>query len=73
MWWSSVPALTTDRPQRIVPCAEGLLKSGQTLVLEEKVDPSIIGGVMIDIGDKHLDLSILSRVKKLQQIVREAV
>lgn len=50
-----------------------LLKPGQTLVLEEKVDPSIIGGIVIDINDKHVDLSILSRVKKLQQIIREAV
>lgn len=28
--------------------------------------------LQIDIGDKHVDLSILSRVRKLQQIIREA-
>lgn len=50
-----------------------MLNPGQTLVLEEKIDPSIISGIVIDIGDKHVDMSVLSRVRKLQQIVRDAV
>ena len=50
-----------------------ILAPGQSLVLEEKVDPSIISGIVVDIGDKHVDMSVLSRVRKLQQIVRDAV
>ena len=50
-----------------------MLSAGQTLVLEEKVDPKIISGMIVDIGDKHVDMSVLSRVRKLQQIVRDAV
>lgn len=50
-----------------------MLATGQSLVLEEKVDPSIISGIIVDIGDKHVDMSVLSRVRKLQQIVRDAV
>lgn len=50
-----------------------LLKPGQKLSLEEQVDPSIIGGVILSMGDKYVDMSILARVKKLQQIVRDAV
>lgn len=38
-----------------------------------QVDPSIIGGVILSLGDKYVDMSILARVKKLQQIVRDAV
>lgn len=38
-----------------------------------QVDPAIIGGVILSMGDKYVDLSILARVKKLQQIVRDAV
>lgn len=49
------------------------LREGQRLRLEEQVDPSIIGGVILSIGDKYVDMSILARVKKLQQIVRDAV
>lgn len=38
-----------------------------------QVDPSIIGGVILSLGDKYVDMSILARVRKLQQIVRDAV
>jgi F0F1-type ATP synthase delta subunit len=34
-----------------------------------QVDPSIIGGIVIDVGDKHLDLSLLSRVKQLERLI----
>ena len=38
-----------------------------------QVDPTIIGGIVIDIGDKHIDLSIASRIKKIQQMVLQNV
>lgn len=52
-------------------CAGAVLKKGETLLLQERVDPSIIGGFIIDIGDKHIDMSISSRVKKVQQMILE--
>jgi F-type H+-transporting ATPase subunit O len=64
-----------DRPalDQIQGGLKQLLAPGQSLALEEKIDPSIISGIVIDIGDKHIDMSVLSRVRKLQQIVRDAV
>lgn len=59
--------------QEIQKGLKAMLKPGQSLVLEEKIDPSIISGIILDIGDKHLDLSVLSRVRKLQQIIRDAI
>lgn len=50
-----------------------LLEDGQELLVQEQVDPSIIGGIVIDIGDKHIDLSISSRIKKIQQLVLQNV
>ncbi|BDA47923.1 ATP synthase subunit O, mitochondrial [Coccomyxa sp. Obi] len=52
---------------------DGLLKKGQTLLLDQKVEPAIIGGVVIDIGDKHIDLSISTRIKKIQQLLTETI
>ncbi len=49
-----------------------LLKSGESLVLEQRVDPSIVSGIVIDIGDKHVDMSVSTRVKKLQNLIRNA-
>jgi F0F1-type ATP synthase delta subunit len=36
------------------------------------VEPAIIGGLIIDIGERHLDMSILTRVKKVEQMLRES-
>ena len=38
-----------------------------------QVDPHIMGGMVVDIGDKHIDMSISSRVKKIQQLVMQTV
>lgn len=49
-----------------------LLKPGQTLLLEKKVDPSIIGGVVIEVQDQNVDGSVVNRVKQLQKLATEA-
>lgn len=38
-----------------------------------QVDPKIMGGMVVDIGDKHIDMSISSRVKKIQQLVMQTL
>mmetsp|Transcript_6207 Transcript_6207/g.9055 ORF Transcript_6207/g.9055 Transcript_6207/m.9055 type:complete len:209 (+) Transcript_6207:743-1369(+) len=38
---------------------------GAKVVLESKVDPSILGGLQIQIGDKFLDLSVGSRIEEV--------
>ncbi|DBB16554.1 hypothetical protein WJX82_009147 [Trebouxia sp. C0006] len=50
-----------------------LLKPGENLLVEQTVDPRIMGGMVVDIGDKHIDMSISSRVKKIQQLVMQTV
>ena len=43
------------------------------LVLLMQVDPSIMGGMVVDIGDKHIDMSISARVKKVQQLIMQTM
>jgi len=52
---------------------EKTLQKGHQLILEERVEPAIIGGLIIDVGEKHVDMSILTRVKKIEQVLRESV
>ena len=37
-----------------------------------QVEPAIIGGIIIDVGEKHIDLSILTRVKKIEQALQDS-
>lgn len=39
--------------------------SGKSVILDITKDPSIIGGVIVDIGDKQIDASISQRLKGL--------
>jgi F-type H+-transporting ATPase subunit O len=52
---------------------EKLLTKGQSLNMKTAVKPDIIGGLVIDIGDKHLDLSLNSRIRKVEQLIAQTI
>merc|ERR1711893_110404 len=51
----------------------GFLKKGEKLFLETKVDPSIIGGMVVTIGDKFVDMSMASKIKTYTNLIKESV
>ncbi|CAB4055445.1 ATPeF0O [Lepeophtheirus salmonis] len=48
------------------------LKAGQKSLVTYKVDPSILGGMVVSIGDKFVDMSIESKIKKYSEIIHSA-
>lgn len=42
--------------------------ANQTVILEQVTDPSIVGGLQVQIGDQFLDLSIKSRVDEIARM-----
>ncbi|KAJ3083943.1 F1 complex, OSCP/delta subunit of ATPase [Rhizoclosmatium globosum] len=50
-----------------------LLEKNQKLVLSNKIDASIIGGLVIEVGDKTIDLSVSSKVAKLDRLLKETI
>ncbi|BGP48781.1 ATP synthase F0 subcomplex subunit OSCP atp5 [Rhodotorula kratochvilovae] len=71
---SAVP-LDKDLQKRI----EDSLKSSQTaaagksLVIENRVSEAVLGGLVVDFGDKTIDLSVASRVARLNQQLQEGI
>ena len=61
--------LSADEAAEVRKGLTDALPKGRTLNLVTRVDPAIIGGLVVDIGDKHIDLSIASRVKQVQQLL----
>ncbi|NXE03318.1 ATPO synthase, partial [Chaetorhynchus papuensis] len=51
----------------------GFLSKGEVLKLETKTDPSILGGMIVNIGEKYVDMSTRSKIQKLTKIMRETV
>merc|ERR1711988_50521 len=43
--------------------------SAAKLSLDIKVKPEILGGLIIDVGDKHINMSILARIQQLQNLL----
>lgn len=64
---TSAYALTGDQQKSIAA------KLGQTLgkevVLEEKVDPSLLGGILIRVGDQVFDGSVLGKMSAIRNAV----
>ncbi|KAH7888770.1 OSCP, subunit 5 of the stator stalk of mitochondrial F1F0 ATP synthase [Phlebopus sp. FC_14] len=58
---------------------EAILKQSQaaqqakSLKVVNKVNPSVLGGIVVDFGDKSIDLSVSSRVNKLNSILQQSV
>ncbi|GAA6058902.1 hypothetical protein JCM10212_002854 [Sporobolomyces blumeae] len=48
-------------------------QSGKSLIIENKVNEAVLGGLVIDFGDKTLDLSVASKVSKLNAQLQESV
>merc|ERR1712183_614939 len=52
---------------------KGFLKEGESIQLTEKVDPSIIGGMIVVIGDRYADMSLKTKINKYTSLIQQAV
>lgn len=50
-----------------------LVGQGKTLKLENSVRPEIQGGLIVEIADKTVDLSIASKIQKLNKVLDESI
>ncbi|XP_068122159.1 ATP synthase subunit O, mitochondrial [Hyperolius riggenbachi] len=51
----------------------GFLAKGEVLQLETKTDPSILGGMIVSVGDKYADMSTKTKIQKLTKIMKDTV
>lgn len=42
-------------------------------MLHFKVDPALLGGMVVEIGDKYIDMSTATKIKKMTEALREVV
>ncbi|CAH8534284.1 unnamed protein product [Schistosoma turkestanicum] len=51
----------------------GFLKPGEKLNLTLETDPSLIGGMVVSIGDRFVDMSIARKIRSLRQIIEQPI
>ena len=52
-------------PDAVASAMKNQVGAGKKVVLSTEVDPSILGGLQVQIGDQFLDLSVKSRIDEL--------
>ncbi|WAR07379.1 ATPO-like protein [Mya arenaria] len=50
----------------------GFLQQGQSLHLTVEVDPDIMGGMTVNFGEKFIDMSTASKIKKYTAVLKES-
>ncbi|KAJ1441179.1 OSCP/delta subunit of ATPase [Ochromonadaceae sp. CCMP2298] len=63
----SAEPLTKKQLDTLQAGVAGMVAKGQTVDLTTQVEPSILGGLQVMVGDRFLDLSVSSRVASLSQ------
>nr|CAG4652196.1 EOG090X0EB8 [Triops cancriformis] len=52
---------------------KAFLQPGQTILLSTKVDPSIVGGLIVSIGDRYVDMSLATKLNRYEKALQTAV
>jgi F-type H+-transporting ATPase subunit O len=71
----SAKPLDSKTLQRLQKAIEGskFVGSGKTLKIANEVKPEILGGLIVEVGDKSVDLSVSAKVGKLNKVLTEAI
>jgi len=65
--------LDGNQRKQLETVLKSFLKGKQSLHLTAKVDPAIIGGMIVSIGDRYVDMSVASKIKKYTDLISTAV
>jgi len=71
---TSAQPLPADEMAAITKQLDSFLEPGQTKIdLSTKVDPSLVSGITVEIGDKFLDASVATQLKKLHTLLKDGI
>ena len=51
---------------------KGFLKANEKALINYKIDPAIVGGMVVSIGDKFCDMSMSSKLNKYSELIKGA-
>jgi len=73
-----VCAVTTAKPldagmaKEVEATLGGFLKTGEKALITFNVDPAIIGGMVVSVGDKFVDMSMATKLNKYSELIKGA-
>jgi F-type H+-transporting ATPase subunit O len=70
---TTVLPLPAEEENALKQTIQEMLGSGKTIKLEQKIDPSILGGLVIEFNQKLFDMSIRTRAQQMERSLREPI
>ena len=71
---TSAEPLPAGELAQITKQLDSFLEPGQKKIsLSTKVDPALVSGITVEIGDKFLDYSVATQLKKLQSLLKDGI
>merc|ERR1712179_760331 len=73
---SAIP-LTAEQEGDVAGAIAGLLKAGESADISVSVNPELLGGMIVSVGDKYtemksIDMSVLTKVKKYTEMLHRS-
>ncbi|XP_055902267.1 ATP synthase subunit O, mitochondrial [Eupeodes corollae] len=68
----SAKPLESSQRKELEGALKAFLKPNQNLQLTARVDPNIIGGLIVSVGDKYIDMSIATKVRLYTDVISSA-
>ncbi|XP_076077745.1 ATP synthase subunit O, mitochondrial-like [Mytilus galloprovincialis] len=70
---TTAKAMSATNEKEIRTVLQSFLKPGEKLFLTLETDPKLIGGMVVYIGDKYVDMSMASKINTYTNLIKQAV
>uniref|UniRef100_A0A7N0TBJ9 ATP synthase subunit O, mitochondrial n=1 Tax=Kalanchoe fedtschenkoi TaxID=63787 RepID=A0A7N0TBJ9_KALFE len=70
---TTVIPLPAEEEKELIETLQYIIGEGKKVQVEQKIDPSILGGIVVEFDQKVLDMSIKTRAKQMERFLREPI
>ncbi|KAK6120784.1 hypothetical protein DH2020_045471 [Rehmannia glutinosa] len=70
---TTVIPLPPDEEKELRETLQEILGQGKKVKVEQKIDPSILGGLVVEFGQKVFDMSIKTRAAQMERFLRQPI
>lgn len=70
---TTVIPLPAEEEKELKETLQDIIGKGKKVQLEQKIDPSILGGLVVEFSQKVFDMSIKTRARQMERFLREPI
>ncbi|PKI35659.1 hypothetical protein CRG98_043930 [Punica granatum] len=70
---TSVIPLPPEEEKELKETLQDIIGKGKKVRIQQKIDPSILGGLVVEFSQKVFDMSIKTRAKQMERFLREPI